>query len=235
MSRPRKKPDFDPEKQVKEFTEAITDAYIFPPAELADAEGHMPLKYIASEFNITPLKVRKILITAGEYHTELSDRVNELMSQGKSVEEIQRLTGLRRASVHGYLPYERGIYNMDELSLQAERLIRYRKRKAAVSRLKEVMEHGRVKDMEDSLWNALVEFQKYPFKTAKGLHYTYEIKGNEIFFTRKEKSVTISTINMAFETAIKLKEDGIAVSGPKKLGCFGASYIYPVFIRLGIV
>jgi hypothetical protein len=25
------------------------------------------------------------------------------------------------------------------------------------------------------------------------------------------------------------------VSGPKKLGCFGASYLYPVFLELGII
>ena len=75
MFRLHKKPDFYPVKRAKEFTEAIAEAYIFPLAELSDAEGHMPFNYIVTEFNITMLKVRKLLITAGEYHTELSNRV----------------------------------------------------------------------------------------------------------------------------------------------------------------
>lgn len=98
-------------------------------------------------------------------------------------------------------------------------------RKKALDRL--------AKDLtEESLWRALVLFAKEPFKTARGLEYTYSIKGNEIFFSRKEKSITRSTANIAFRKALELK--GI-VKGPKKLGVFGASYIYPVFIRLGVI
>ena len=235
MSRPRKRLEFDPEKNMKEFTEAITEAYLLPPAELSDEEGHLPLKYIAEEFKITPLKVRKILITSGAYHTELSDKVNELVRQDKSVQEIQRITGLGRASVHGYLPYAKGIYNMEELSLEAERLIRYRKRKSAVENLNVALQSNDLESIEDALWTAMTEFQKYPFKTARGLNFNYEIKGNEIFFNRKEKSVTKSTVNIALETVIELKNKHIPISGPKKLGCFGASYIYPIFIRFMII
>ena len=235
MARPLKKPDFDPMKNTREFTEAITEAYLFPPAGMEDEEGHMPLKYIAKEFNITPLKVRKILITTGEYHTELSDKVNELRCQGKSIEEIQKLTGLGRASVHGYLPYNKGIYNMPEVSLQAERLIRYRARKAAVERLSYVLSTGNACDIKDALWDTLIEFEHYSFKTAKGLGFTYEIKGNEIFFSRKSKSVTRSTVNMALEKTLNLTADGVDITGPKMIGGFGASYIYPVFIRIGVI
>lgn len=85
---------------------------------------------------------------------------------------------------------------------------------------------------EENLWDALQVFQSCPFQTAKGLEFTYLIKGNEMFFSRKEKSVTRSTVMIAFQ---KVKELNGNVSGPKKLGCFGASYLYPVFIRLGIV
>ena len=37
---------------------------------------------------------------------------------------------------------------------------------------------------------------------------------------------------MAFR---KAQELGGVVAGPKKLGTFGASYLYPVFVRIGIV
>ena len=28
---------------------------------------------------------------------------------------------------------------------------------------------------------------------------------------------------------------GEAITGPKKIGCYGASYLYPVFLQLGII
>lgn len=77
------------------------------------------------------------------------------------------------------------------------------------------------------------------FLTAKGLSYTYTIRerrdgalGGEMFISRKEKSITQSTVFMAFHKALEL---GGIVKGPKKLGTFGASYLYPVFIRLGLI
>ena len=84
----------------------------------------------------------------------------------------------------------------------------------------------------DNLWNAIVAFQGYPFKTSKGLSFTYKVKGGELFFTRKEKSITRSTVDIAFQKALELGEKA---TGPKKLGVFGASYLYPVFVRLGVI
>lgn len=84
---------------------------------------------------------------------------------------------------------------------------------------------------EERLWEAVKAYAGYPFSTAKGLEYTYDVRGNEIFFSRKEKSVTRSTVDMAFQRALELE----VVTGPKKLGVFGASYIYPVFIEIGVI
>ena len=75
-------------------------------------------------------------------------------------------------------------------------------------------------------------FQGYPLKTSKGLSFTYKVKGGELFFTRKEKSITRSTVDIAFQKALELGEKA---TGPKKLGVFGASYLYPVFVRLGVI
>ena len=222
-------------EQIQEFTEAVTEAYLNPPSGYEDVEGHSLLKDVASEFDITPLKVRKILITSGAYHTDISDIVNDLKCQGKSIKEIQQITGLGRASVHGYLPYEKGIYNLPKHSLQAERVIRYRSRKALVERLTRMLYNDDIRNVAEVLWDTLVVFQNYPFKTVKGLRYTYEIKGNEIFFDRKSKSVTRATVNIALEKVLKLKADNIEITGPKKIGCFGASYLYPVFKRIGLI
>jgi hypothetical protein len=86
--------------------------------------------------------------------------------------------------------------------------------------------------LEELLWKTLVVFQGDSFLTAKKLAYTYSIRGNEMFVDRKEKSITRATVNMAFWKAMEL--DGV-VTGPKKLGTFGASYLYPVFVKIGII
>lgn len=76
---------------------------------------------------------------------------------------------------------------------------------------------------ENHLWEKIIEQQGTVFHTAKGLPFTYEIRGNEIFFSRKEKSVTRSTVNRAYQKLITEE-----ITGSKQLGLFGASYLYPV-------
>ena len=56
-------------------------------------------------------------------------------------------------------------------------------------------------------------------------------KTNRMFVSRKEKSVTRASILVAYKKAQELG----CVTGPKQLGVFGASYLYPVFLRLGII
>lgn len=116
--------------------------------------------------------------------------MNELSHHGKTVKEIQSITGLSSASVNGYLPYKKAVYNLEDATLTAERVRKYRKRKEAVSQLATALNDGNLENIKETLWNAIVIFEGYLFKTAKGLRYYYTIKGSEIFFTRKEKSVT---------------------------------------------
>ena len=83
--------DINIDIQIRDFMDAVTEVYLNPLLGDEDVEGHSLLKDVALEFNITPLKVRKILITSGVYHIEISDAVNELKCQGKSIEEIQHI------------------------------------------------------------------------------------------------------------------------------------------------
>ncbi len=85
---------------------------------------------------------------------------------------------------------------------------------------------------DDLLWDTLVMFQRYPFQTAKKLEFFYIIKGNEMFVSRKDKSITRASVMMAFHKALELER---VVTGPKKLGTFGASYLYPVFREIGVI
>lgn len=97
------------------------------------------------------------------------------------------------------------------------------------------IERGDLERARETLWETLLAFAGCPFKTAKRLEYTYSVRGNELFFSRKEKSVTRASVNMAFDTALRLQREGAEITGPKMLGCFGASYIYPVFIKIGVI
>lgn len=235
MARPRKKPEYNSAEIAKQIVEAVTDAYLNPTEDAADEQGHTYLNLLAEEFSMTPIKIRKLLITSGAYETPTSTAINKLYQEGKTVKEIQQIMGLSSASVNGYLPYNKTIYKMEEATLTAERLRKYRLRKSAVEKLQADLD---VKDMTivcETLWETLALFVGYPFLTAKGLRYYYTIKGNEMFFTRKEKSVTRATVNMALQAAINLQKDGIRITGPKMLGCFGASYLYPIFKRIGVI
>jgi hypothetical protein len=89
-------------------------------------------------------------------------------------------------------------------------------------------------ELEALLWEALEAFQHRPFLTAKKLSFTYSIRGGELFVDRKEKSITRSTVMIAFLKALEVQQAEGCVKGPKKLGCFGASYLYPIFLELGI-
>lgn len=55
-----------------------------------------------------------------------------------------------------------------------------------------------------------------------------------MFIDRKEKSITKATVMLAFANTQKLQQQEGCVSGPKKIGTFGASYLYPIFLRLGV-
>lgn len=214
--------------------EAVTDTYLNPPENLADENGCMYLNLLAEEFSMTPIKVRKLLISSGVYQTDISMRINELYKSGKSIKEIQEIVGLSTASVSGYLPYQKTVYNLEVSTDVANRLRKYRNRKAMVNKLAAEVE-TETAHTKDLLWATIAAFENYPFKTAKGLRYCYSVKGNELFISRKEKSVTRASVNMAFETAVKLQREGLEITGPKMLGCFGASYLYPIFIRIGVI
>lgn len=102
MPRPKKFPDYNADKIQKELIKAVVESY----------EETGELKITANEFSLSPLKIRKMLITAGVYWNEVSDEVNELYRQGKTVQQIMEITGLKKSSVNGYLPYSKIIYNM---------------------------------------------------------------------------------------------------------------------------
>lgn len=88
---------------------------------------------------------------------------------------------------------------------------------------------------EEMLWEILIRLQGNLFYTAKGLSFSYYIRGNEMFVDRKRKSITRATVIKAFHTAAQIRAEGGRVKGPKMLSSFGASYLYPIFQRIGVI
>lgn len=171
------------------------------------------------------------MITAGVYESEISEQIIFLHVEGKRISEIQREMKLSTASVHSYLPYSKIVYNCDESSTGAERTVLYRKRKSVVEKMKESLEKND-SNLEQTLWNTLQEFQGYPFRTTKELKFSYQLKGNELFVSRKEKSIIRATVNYALKMVLEQDRE---VSGPKKMDSFGSSYLFPVFKRIGVI
>lgn len=233
MPRPKKKPDYDSEQIMQDYMDTVADAFgSYDDREDSASPG---LNTVAAEFGITALKARKLLITAGVYSTALSRQIAELHDGGTKNEHIMKITGLSCASVHSYLPYTKMPYNLDELSANAERIRRYRERKQKCAEFRDklsTLAEQSTNEQKAELWKLLLYLQGCVFLTAKGLKFTYKIKGGEMFVNRKSKSITQATVFMAFRKAMEL---GGVVAGPKKLGTFGASYLYPVFERIGVI
>ena len=230
--RPRKKPDYDRTEQIDDLLKKTVDLFGEPFDDRKDRSEDAPsIRDVAQAMNTTPLKIRKILITTGHYSTDLSRKVQSLREQGCSIQQIKKQTGLKRASVHAYLPYSKGSYNLSEPTLYAEHGKAYRKRKNVCERLRWKLDSP---DVEEYLWDAIVAFADYPFKTETGLPMKYTVEGGDIFFNRKERSVTRATVVRAFNRARQIQKTEGRVSDPKKLGTFGASYLYPIFLRFGV-
>ena len=170
------------------------------------------------------------MITAGVYHTENSEQINLMREQGMSIPEIMKATGLSKSSVHSYLPYTKMIYNVDELSLYAERCRMYRKRKQAIEQL-QICKGASLECVEKYLWSTIEIFSGYSFTTVKGLRFQYAVNGNEIQIDRKKKSITRS-VKVALKATLEKNGN---ISGPKQLGVFDASYLYSMFLRFGLI
>ena len=224
MGRAKKNPEYDPESVMEQFTNCIVDAY-------GTGTDNNSLRKISEQFGITLMKTRKILITAGVYHTEISDQINSLREDNWSISDIMKETGLSRSSVHSYLPYTKVIYNAEELSLYAWRCRTYRKRKLAVQKLKSCMGES-IEILEETLWNTIKVFSGYFFETADGERFCYSVSGDEMLIAQSEELISKASVNLALEEILELNGK---VSSLKKLKVPGAGYLYPVFLRFGLI
>lgn len=204
----------------------------------------------ARNLGLSNMKVRKALITAGVYSNETSEDVERGLADGKSIEEISTRLGISVSAVYGYIPYKVTAYNLEDRSVSADRIARYRERQKALKELKSILSERC--DWKEALWSCIVLYQGQKFKTSgrgsehKGaVGFTYSLKTSgitgekteELVFSTREKgkTVTRSSVERAFETAIEIQQAEGYVSGPKKIGGFGASYLYAIFLKWGVI
>lgn len=225
MPMPKRKPNYNPVSIMQELLTAVCDYYGEPVDDRKEENpDHVSLHDVAERFDITVMKARKLLITGGLYSTKISRRVQTLYAEGKTTAEMMQLTGLGRASINSYLPFMHIVYNLPDISIKAERQKQYRVRKRNATRSDA--------EKEEKLWQEMTYLQGCLFTTSKGLEFTYKIRGGEMFVIRKEKNITRATVMKAYRKVVEL--DGY-VNGPKALGTSGASYLYPIFVKMGLI
>ena len=229
--RKKLKPEYDAGKNLKEQMDVAVALY----------DSEMSLQAIGDELGLNPIKVRKLLITAGVYEFEVAEKVQATFQEYRETQDYKtsilstaNTLKLSKASVTSYLPYRKGVYftstaEKGKISVGAERQRRYR----AVRKL-------RSEPTEEHLWETVLLYSGVRFKTYSGLPFTYEIrKGRsgeytkELWIDRREKSKSLawSSVLLALKN-IK----GEVVDRPKALGDIrGVTYIYGMFYRFGLI
>lgn len=227
------KPEYSADKNLTQQMKAATELYT----------DKMSLQAIADALALNPIKVRKLLITAGVYESDTAKLVQQTFGSFRSTQSYSAAVTstmaalqLSRPSVTSYLPYEKGVYFPEEaeaanISAGAERQRHYR----AVVAL-------RKNPCEENLWKCVVAFREYKFKTMSGLPFTYTLKKGrgdeftkELWIDRREdsKSLAWSSVRLAYHNIGKIGE---VVDRPKALGDIrGVSYIYGLFYRFGLI
>ena len=229
--RKKLKPEYDAGKNLKEQMDAAVVLY----------EEDCSLQSIGDALNLNPIKVRKILITAGVYESDVAEKVQdtfeeyrETQSYKEAILSTANALQLSKASVTSYLPYKKGVYysstaDKEKISVGAERQRRYR-----------AMKRWRDDPTEENLWGVVLAYAGVKFKTYSGLPFSYEIKKGrngeytkELWIDRREKSKSLawSSVLLALKN-IK----GEVVDRPKALGDIrGVTYIYGMFYRFGLI
>ena len=161
------KSEYSAERNLAQQMEAAADLYT----------DKMSLQAIADALSLNPIKVRKLLITAGVYESDAAKLVRqtfntfrETQNYSTAVTSTMSVLQLSRPSVTSYLPYEKGVYFPEKaeaanISAGAERQRHYR----AVVAL-------RKNPCEENLWKCVVAFRGYKVKTMSSLPFTYKLK-----------------------------------------------------------
>ena len=229
--RKKLKPEYDGGKNLKEQMDATVALY----------EEGCSLRSIADVLTLNPIKVRKLLITAGVYESDVAEKVQDTFEEYRETQNYKEALlstantlQLSKASVTSYLPYQKGVYfpstaEKEKISVGAERQRRYR-----------AMKRWRADPTEENFWGVVLAYAGVKFKTYSGLPFTYEVrKGRngeytkELWIDRREKSKSLAWSSIVLALG-NIK--GEVIDRPKALGDIrGVTYIYGMFYRFGLI
>ena len=231
--RKKLKPEYDAGENLKEQMDAAVALY----------EEDCSLQDIADALALNPIKVRKLLITAGVYESEVAEKVQDTFEEYRETQNYKEAIlstantlQLSKASVTSYLPYQKGVYfpstaDKGKISVGAERQRRYR----AVRKLRSEL-------TEEHLWETVLLYYGVQFKSYSGLPFTYEIRKDrsgeytkELWIDRREKSKSLAWSSVLLALG-NIKKVGEVVERPKALSDIrGETYIYGMFYRFGLI
>ena len=229
--RKKLKPEYDGGKNLKEQMDATVALY----------EEGCSLRSIADVLTLNPIKVRKLLITAGVYESDVAEKVQDTFEEYRETQNYKEALlstantlQLSKASVTSYLPYQKGVYfpstaEKEKISVGAERQRRYR-----------AMKRWRADPTEENFWGVILAYAGVKFKTYSGLPFAYEVrKGRsgeytkELWIDRREKSKSLAWSSIVLALG-NIK--GEVIDRPKALGDIrGVTYIYGMFYRFGLI
>ena len=228
--RKKLKPEYDAGENLKEQMESAVVLY----------DSEMSLQAIGDALNLNPIKVRKLLITAGVYESDVAEKVKNTFEEYRETQDYKTsiistssTLQLSKASVTSYLPYNKGVYfpstEKEKISVGAERQRRYR-----------AMKRWRSDPTEENFWGVVLAYAGVKFKTYSGLPFSYEIKKGrngeytkELWIDRREKSKSLAWSSVLLALG-NIK--GEVVERPKALGNIrGVTYIYGMFYRFGLI
>ena len=222
--RPKKKPGYCREDQISKLINRAVELYQIPYDDRDERDPDAPtIEAVAAAMGTTPVRVRKMLVTAEYFSTEISRKVLALHKAGCSVAQIMEKTGLGEASIYSYLPYTRGVYNLEDPTVYAEQNRLFRKRRMACETL---AEHMGAPDVCDFLWEVILAFEGYPFCTGSGNRVKYSIDCDQICFGGIP--LTKEEIIEAFHRMRKAERVTTDC-----LGCRNAEELFAVFLRIG--
>ena len=107
------------------------------------------VKKTAEQLGTYPIKVRRVLITEGLWHSKTSDRIAELMEQGLTVSQIANRLVISEKNVQSYMPYSRGRYGGEDRSNEAIRSEEYRGRMQTAAKKQVTNTEARPKKSKD--------------------------------------------------------------------------------------
>lgn len=228
--RKKLKPEYDAGKNLKEQMESAVALY----------NSEMSLQAIGDALNLNPIKVRKLLITAVVYESDVAEKVKSTFEEYRETQDYKtsilstaKALNLSKASVTSYLPYQKGVYFLstekEKISVGAERQRRYR-----------AMKRWRTDPTEENFWGVVLAYAGVKFKTYSGLPFSYEIKKGrngeytkELWIDRREKSKSLAWGSVLLALG-NIKDE--VVERPKALGDIrGVTYIYGMFYRFGLI